>query len=109
MMDYNRLKKCLEKCPNTWLPALFLVLLNRCLHVRVFVDIVKVVSSANEHILKEKLEATKQSGKAPKKQSKPEMIILTCGRCNHRFKLESEHIHRRCGLNNCPGTLHNIE
>lgn len=56
--------KFLEKCPNTWVPALFLVALERCLRNGSFVDIIKVVSSA-----KKKIEGAKQPGEAPEQQS----------------------------------------
>jgi len=69
-MDYNKMVKFLEKCPNTWVPALFLVALNRCVRDKVFVDIMKVVSSARATILKEEVEAAKQSGEAPNQQLK---------------------------------------
>lgn len=107
-MDYNKMVRFFEKCPSTWVPALFLVSLERCLRVDCFVDIVEVVIRSKATILKEKSEAAKQSGEAPVQQSKPKIITLTCGKCNNRFSLTDNSIHRRCGLDGCGGTLHKL-
>jgi hypothetical protein len=50
-----------------------------------------------------------ETASTDKQQSKPEITLLTCGKCCGEFLLPDTMIHHRCVLVNCDGILHDLE
>lgn len=106
MLSYDKLAHGIDQASGTMLPALFVVVAERCAREGCFVadGMARIVANIEQRISSENC----GSGPHGTQQTKPKIIGLTCGKCGARYQLFESTIHRRCGLNGCDGYLHFI-
>lgn len=106
MLSYDKLVQGIDQASGTMLPALFVVVAERCVRESCFASGSMARAAAN---IEQRISA-ESSGSGPHstQQTEPKIIGLTCGKCGAQYQLSESAIHRRCGLNGCDGRLHFI-
>lgn len=104
MFSFEKLLLGINHAAGTMLPALLLVVAERCVWESIFVPggLARTVTSIEQRILAE----MRASGPHSPQQPEPKVSGLDCGKCGAQYRLPESAIHRRCGLNDCDGRLH---
>lgn len=104
MRTYEDVVKIIKGCPLTQLASLLIVIAEECVRKGCFKSggASRTVARVENRIALEKNESE------PNPEVKLKIVQLTCGRCHSSFTLDTNYIHRTCGLNDCNGKLHRL-
>ncbi len=100
MRTYGQIVDDVKKVSGPQLVALFCVIAGECIKKKCFnPGGMKTTIARIENRIAEEM---------GKEEPKPKIAELTCGSCGATYTLDTNYIHRTCGLRGCKGKLHKL-